>query len=195
MTLAMPRVDASEPGLAERAVADRPDLTVEGRTALIIPVNDLGDKVHRWRQRTDPVAPGVPAHITVLVPFLPLPRVSAVDLAWLGQYFAGVRLERRVAFDQVRSFPSVVWLSPSDPAPFIRITEGIHQHWPECPPYEGKFDEVIPHLTVAHGSDLEHLVRLDLADELPITGRIEAAHLFAWTQGRWSDRATFPLGE
>ncbi|HIT75539.1 MAG TPA: hypothetical protein IAA98_08140, partial [Candidatus Avipropionibacterium avicola] len=49
MTLAMPRVDASEPGLAERAVADRPDLTVEGRTALIIPVNDLGDKVHRWR--------------------------------------------------------------------------------------------------------------------------------------------------
>ena len=197
MTLALPRVDPGEPAaLAEGTdLSQRRDLTVEGRTALIIPVARLGAKVDQWRHRADPVAPGVPAHITVLVPFLPLDHIEVTDLAWLGDHFSQIRLGHEVQFDRVRSFPSVVWLSPSDPDPFIDLTRGVHRHWPQCPPYEGKFDEVIPHLTVAHGDDLENLVRLDLGPDLPITGTIDSVHLFAWTEGRWSDRATFPLGQ
>lgn len=187
LTLVMPSGADPEPGT-------RADLTVEGRTALIIPVSGLGPKVEQWRDRADPVAPGVPAHITVLVPFLPLDRVDDAVRGWLADSFADTALDSEVVFDEVRSFPSVVWLHPQQADPFVRLTEAVHRRWPECPPYEGQHDEVIPHLTVAHGSDLAHLVQLDLAEELPLVGTIDSVHLYAWTGGRWSDRARFPLG-
>jgi 2'-5' RNA ligase len=187
LTLAMSAVPADGP-------AEREDLMVEGRTALIIPVHGLGPKVDQWRTRADPVAPGVPAHITVLVPFLPLARVDESVMAWLSDSFAGVALDREVVFDEVRAFPSVVWLHPEESEPFVRLTEAVHRRWPECPPYEGLHEEVIPHLTVAHGSDLANLVKLDLAEALPLTGQIQDVRLFAWTEGRWSDRASFPFG-
>ena len=174
--------------------AGRSDLTVEGRTALIIPVSGLGSKVTEWRQRADPVAPDVPAHITVLVPFLPLPEIDESVHSWLADSFVDAALDREVVFDEVRSFPSVVWLHPEDSAPFVQLTEAIHRRWPECPPYEGQHDEVIPHLTVAHGTDVENLVQLDLAEDLPLTGAIDAVHLFAWTHGCWSSQARYPLG-
>lgn len=185
LTLAMPRVPNTD---------DRPDLTVEGRTALIIPVSGLSEKAEQWRLRADPVASGVPAHITVLVPFLPLDRITNDDLDWLRTHFARTCLAREVVFDRIRSFPTAVWLAPADPAPFVELTHSVHTHWPSCPPYEGRFDQVVPHLTLAQGTDLEHLVRLDLTEELPLTGQIDAVHLYAWTQGRWSDRESFPLG-
>lgn len=187
LTLAMPPVGGTDPG-------ERDDLTVEGRTALIIPVTGLGAKVGEWRDRADPVAPGVPAHITVLVPFLPLDRIDDAVRGWLTDSFADTALDREVVFDEVRSFPSVVWLHPQHADPFVRLTEAVHRRWPECPPYEGQHDEVIPHMTVAHGSDLAHLVQLDLADELPLAGTIDSVHLYAWTKGRWRDHARFPLG-
>lgn len=187
-TLAIPRV--SESG----ALDERPDLTVEGRTALIIPVSGLGDKTEQWRLRADPVAPGVPAHITVLVPFLGMDLITDADLERLRAEFARATVAHDVVFDRIRSFPTAVWLAPADPTPFVELTERIHAHWPDFPPYEGKFDEVVPHLTVAHGTDLENLVRLDLTEDLPLTGQIEAVHLYAWTEGHWADRARFPLG-
>jgi len=187
LTLAMPPVDRVDPD-------EREDLAVEGRSALIIPVAGLGAKVDQWRERADPVAPGVPAHITVLVPFLPIDRVDEAVCSWLADSFADAALDREVVFDEVRSFPSVVWLHPQDAEPFVRLTEAVHRRWPECPPYEGRHDEVIPHLTVAHGSDLAHLVQLDLAEDLPLAGTIDSVHLYAWTDGQWRDHARFPLG-
>src|SRR3546814_9363392 len=60
----------------------------------------------------------------------------------------------------------------------------VHRQWPDCPPYEGQHETVVPHLTVAHGADVERLVRLDLTPELPLTGRISGVHLYAFTEGR-----------
>jgi len=173
----------------------RDDLTVEGRTALIVPVSGMGDAVETWRRRADPVAAGVPAHVTVLVPFLPLHRIDDSVRAWLASAFAKVSMPRELVFDQVRAFPTVVWLRPELSDRFVELTELVHRHWPECPPYEGQHETVIPHLTVAHGADVERLVRLDLTPELPITGRIGGVHLYAFTEGRWSDQAQFPFGD
>lgn len=172
----------------------REDLTVEGRTALIVPVTGIDASVEAWRLRADPVASGVPAHVTILVPFLPLHRIDDRVRARLRDTFAAVSMPDELEFDEVRTFPTVVWLRPTLSERFVELTDRVHRQWPECPPYEGQHETVIPHLTVAHGADLAHLVRLDLTDRLPVSGRINGVHLYAFTGGQWSDQAHFPFG-
>lgn len=169
----------------------RDDLTVEGRTALIVPV-DAGPVVDRWRLATDPTAPGVPSHVTVLVPFLQLDRVDDAVTDWLDRLCAGI-VPPEVTFDQVRSFPTAVWLRPRESEFFVGLTGQIVAKWPDHPPYGGLHAEVIPHLTVAHDASLLDDVRADLAPELPLQRQIEAIHLFAFTGGRWADVHRFPF--
>ena len=42
-----------------------------------------------------------------------------------------------------------MWLHPDPSAPFADLTAAVAQRWPDYPPYEGAFDEPIPHLTVS----------------------------------------------
>ncbi len=93
---------------------------------------------------------GVPAHLTVLYPFLPPAQIGPDVLAALARLFAGVP---RFAFalDRVRWFgESVVWLGPSDESPFRALTERAALAYPSCPPYGGEHPDTVPHLTVGH---------------------------------------------
>jgi hypothetical protein len=61
---------------------------------------------------------GVPAHLTVLYPFLPAGLIDNAVLALLAGLFAGVRAFR-FTLDRVDWFgDDVVWLGPHDEAPF-----------------------------------------------------------------------------
>ena len=132
-------------------------------------------------------AHGVPAHITVLFPFL---APAAVDEDALQGLFAAFEpfdftLDRVEGFDD-----GLVWLHPHPTRPFVDLTAAVAQRWPEAPPYEGAFDEVIPHLTVSE-------VPLDLSLPLPLAARAREVVLIEEDEAsrRWSVRRRFPLGQ
>ncbi len=93
---------------------------------------------------------GVPAHATVLYPFLPPAEIGPEVMTELSRLFAGVP---RFSFtlDKVRWFgESVVWLGPADESPFRALTGLAVAAYPSCPPYRGAYEDVVPHLTIGH---------------------------------------------
>ena len=164
-----------------------------GQTAVIVPVPEAEPVVGRWRARYDvAAAAGVPAHVTVVYPFLPADRV---DEAPLGQEIAGQRTFT-VVFAGIGRFPGVLYLAPVPAGPFRDLTSALVRRWPEAPPYGGRFAEVVPHLTVADGVSEEILAEAErnVAAGLPITARIAEAWLIVFDGERWARRASLPLG-
>ncbi len=153
--------------------------------------------VARWRSRYDrSCALGVPAHVTVLYPFLPVAAVTDDVLAGLAGIFAA-----EPAFDVVfrgfGRFPGgVLWLAPEPAEPFRRLTHAIWRAWPSHPPYGGAHDEVTPHLTVAEqqDGDLLDAVAADVAPTLPLATRVTCGQLLAVGTAEVSLLATFELG-
>lgn len=166
-------------------------------TALLVPVSEAEPLVRSHRHALDPVAPlGVPAHVTVLYPFVPPAEVDQ-DVC---EAVAGV-IERFTAFDftlgEVRRFPGgVVYLSPEPAEPFVEITDALVRRWPDHPPYGGAYADVVPHLTVAAangGADTSTLLT-ELNGGLPIRARADAVWLMEGQHDdRWAIRAVFPL--
>ena len=165
-------------------------------TALLVPVAAAEPLVRRHRLARDPVAPlGVPAHITVLYPFVPPDEIDQE----VCDAITGV-LDRFSAFDfaltDVRTFPDgVLYLAPDPAAPFVAITDALVERWPERPPYHGAFDSVIPHLSVAmvtNGAPAE--LEAELNGGLPLRTRADVVWLMEGEpENRWAIRAVFPL--
>ena len=128
------------------------------QSALLLAVPAAEAAVGPHRARLDPSArDGVPAHITVLYPFLPPAEIGPDVLAELSRLFAGVP---RFSFtlDRVRWFgESVVWLGPSDESPFRALTALASTAYPSCPPYGGAAPGLVPHLTIGQGDGLAEL--------------------------------------
>jgi 2'-5' RNA ligase len=168
-----------------------------GETALVVVVEAAEPAVGRWRARYDwSAAAGVPPHVTVLYPFLPLAEVTDAVLHRLGEIFAA-EPAFEVAFPRLARFPgSVLWLDPEPAEPFRRLTHAVWRTWPQRPPYGGAYGEVTPHLTVAeHPDDAElDTIAADVARALPCVTRVSDGRLLAVSDDGWSTRATFVLG-
>ncbi len=170
----------------------------ETETALLIEVPVAEPVVGRHRARLDSnAALGIPAHITVLAPFMPAARLDASALAQLRRLVATVE-----AFDFELDHAAwfgtaVLWLGPRQPLPFQHLTELVSRAFPEFPPFQGQFDEVIPHLTVGHDRPVEELREAErlMAPSLPISGRVHVLTLVRELSpgGRWQTHAQFPL--
>jgi 2'-5' RNA ligase len=140
------------------------------------------------RRRLDPSAGwGVPAHVTVVFPFLPPSRLShsvfdRLDVA-LGSVapFDCVLGETRWFGDQV------LWLAPDPDEPFRQLTSAVWEAFPECPPYQGAHPDLVPHLTVGDrrgGATVDALRAAEtaVATGLPIRAAIDAVLLIEGTQ-------------
>lgn len=151
--------------------------------------------VENWRRRFDAsAAAGIPAHVTVLFPFLDVDLISAAVIGDLTTLIAG-HDSFTVRFDESGRFPDVLYLAPTPDQPLRALTESITTRWPEAPPYGGQFAEVIPHLTVAHGqpSRIFGEVEAELADRLPVTATISSVSLFVSDGQCWRCHANFPM--
>jgi 2'-5' RNA ligase len=159
-------------------------------TAVVVPVPAAEPVVAAWRERLDPsAAAGMPAHVTALYPFLP--GVTAGVLATLKGLCASLpALE--VRFRRTGRFPGVLYLAPEPVAELRRLTEALASRWPEAPPYGGAFEDIVPHLTVAVGDDLDPVEAAVKAD-LPIRARLEEAWLYGHVNGRWQPHARLPF--
>ena len=165
-------------------------------TALLVPVAAAEPFVRKHRHATDPVAPlGVPAHITVLYPFVPPDDVDQSVCDGITEVLSGVE-EFDFALTGVNQFPDgVLYLTPEPTEPFVSITQALAAAWPEYPPYHGAYDTVIPHLSVAmaNGSSAAKL-EATLNGGLPLATRADVVWLMeGQPDARWAIRAVFPL--
>ena len=172
-------------------------MTIE--SALIIAVPEAEPLVKPFRDRRDPsAAVGVPAHITILYPFMLPHEITADVLARLHDLFA-----QFAAFEfallECRRFPKVLYLAPSPAEPFKALTYAVVERYPKYPPFGGAFAEVIPHLTIA---DVDEAAQLDDIErefmhqhgaQLPVKARANEVWLIDNTAGRWEAKQAFPL--
>ena len=166
------------------------------RTALVLLAPDLEPLVSRWRADLDPSAGrGVPAHLSVLYPWVPAEALDDAVLADLTD-LTGAHAPVTVRFDGFARFAHTLWLDPVPAEPVEALTLAIAARWPEHPPYEGVFDLVVPHLTVADSvdpDDLAHVVS-DIAAWLPVETTLTHLTLLVSDGARWSVHSHFPLG-
>jgi len=171
----------------------------EGQSALLIPVPEVEALVGEWRSLYDPsAAAGVPAHITLLYPFVPRSGIDDALLADLRVHFAKVR-PFAYRFPAYARFPGIVYLAPEPALPFRRIIADLVARFPDYPPYGGAHDEVVPHLTVADRRDRLDLVLMQriergLGPQLPRAAHATEVWLMTERRKRWSRKARFPLG-
>ncbi len=168
-------------------------------SALIIAVPKAEPLVKAWRERFDPsAAVGVPAHITILYPFMPPGEITPAVLTELHDLFA-----RFSAFEftlpELRRFPKVLYMTLSPAEPFKALTRAVVEHCPKYPPYAGEFAEVIPHLAIV---DVDKAAQLDDIEcgfmqqhgmRLPVKARASEVRLIDNTAGRWEAKQAFPL--
>jgi hypothetical protein len=166
-------------------------------TALIVAVQEAEPHVSDLRQRFDFRAQeDVPAHITILHPFVTDPSSSAVKeaLAVLFLGFASFRYE----LEAVQRWPDNLHLRPEPAEPFIALTRAVWQAFPDHPPYEGRFPDVVPHLSVAQGpttllDDAEPLLRKRMKGTR-IQAECTEVVLIEKRGGTWPEVCRFRLG-
>lgn len=173
-------------------------MTATLRSTVIVHVPEAAPAVDRWREETcnDKPSIGVPAHITLAFPFAPAAKLDQLMIAALAEV-VGEMSPFPYTLRRAARFPTTLYLEPEPASSFIRLTEAIHRRFPQYPPYEGVFDTIVPHLTVAHGDS----PLLDEAEEmvqrlLPITSVAGEAVLLEEVEpdwGRWQVRARLPL--
>ena len=174
-------------------------------SALLVVVPAAEPVVAEHRARLDPSArDGVPAHLTVLYPFLPPALIDDAVLASLTALFAAFP-EFAFTLDRVSWFgDDVVWLGPRDARPFRLLTSLAWETFPACAPYNGQYADVTPHLTIGQRGGLPALRTAAQAVRpyLPIEATATEVTLMAGPSpetpgaepGRWRDLAAFPLG-
>jgi 2'-5' RNA ligase len=166
------------------------------QSAVVIPVAEAEPLVSSWRRRFDASAVrGMPAHVTAHAPFLPPKRLSEGVLAELAVLCAA-RPVLDVEFRRTNRFPGVLYLDP-EPAEGLReLTDAIARAWPEAPPYGGAFEQVTPHLTIAHGAGDETFAAIEraLGERLPLRAHLREACLYVDDGAHWRLLRRLPFG-
>lgn len=174
-------------------------MTDAAETALVVPVPAATPAVAPWRERLDPTAVhGVPAHVTVLYPFVPPPQLGPDVSRRLAELFAAARPFDFTLADVGWFGDDLVYLAPDPAAPFVELTYRVMEAFPGYAPYEGAHDEITPHLTVGSGAvdDLQRAADAVRA-ALPIQARAGDVWLMVGATApaaRWRVRARYPLG-
>ena len=155
--------------------------------------------VGQLRRRLDPAAQqGVPPHITVLFPFAAPETIAPAIMAAVR---AAISRFEPFSFElpEAARFPETLYLRPVPSAPFAALTRALAAAFPDFPPYGGEFSDIIPHLTVAHGSPRElDSAHTELLSALFAHGSprstCRALDLIENTSGRWRLVQQIPLG-
>ena len=166
-------------------------------SALVVPVS-LPRRLERERRLHVSVAAlGVPAHLTLLYPF-----VAPADLTNRDRLRIASILKRHPGFDfqlgRIRAWPTALYLDVRPVAPFARLVEALVAAYPAWVPYGGAFP-YLPHVTVADlppADSLQPAPPPEIADpRRPLRRRAERAILIVQDEaGRWHPRWRFEFG-
>ena len=167
---------------------------------LTILVPEAEEFVRAFRAQYSSLAANkIPAHISINHPFCPAvdkePRLEEI----LADFFAGIAAFR-FSLTEVRRFPEALYLVPEPEECFSALITAVAERFPESPPYEGQFEDVIPHLTVAYLEDAQEIEAMSdalftsAAKVLPISAEVNSVQLIEKVDGEWRERHSFPLG-
>ncbi|MEV6109746.1 2'-5' RNA ligase family protein [Streptomyces sp. NPDC051940] len=146
------------------------------------------------------VRTGIPAHVTVLYPFLHESRLTTPVHAELAAL-----LRTHDAFDltfaEFTRYPGVLCLDPWPADPVRALTKALRDRWPQAVPYRGIFGDegLAPHLTVANheGPDTWEAaytaLEAELAPRLPVTAAVTHVDLIVWDGTAWHPVQSLPL--
>jgi 2'-5' RNA ligase len=175
-----------------------PDAPEPTETAVVVLVGAAEPVVGEHREHLDwAAARGVPAHVTVLYPFVH-PAGVTEDLVTTLTAATGSVPAFDCRFARTRWFgDDVVWLDPEPAGPFRQLTAAVSAAFPEHPPYRGVYADVVPHLTVGekHLADVEALETAERAvlPRLPILTHVDRAVLIAGSEALLSWRVLHEL--
>lgn len=189
MTPAVPSDDARRgaAGLEAPPVAS-------GHTVLLVQVPALEPVVRPPLRRWAPaflMPDGEPnAHVTVLSPFLEDPTDALPELTRLCASVAPFE----VTFRRLGRFAhdGLVYAVPEPETPFRTLTSLVTSRWPECPPYGGRFGDVVPHLSIDHAGSTAELEPL-VASYLPVRSTVRELTLVRYAPGDMRVLARLPL--
>ena len=170
---------------------------MEGESAIIVPVA-VPVTIARLRERMDPsAAQGVPAHVTLLYPFMPVEGLDDEVRRKIAR-IVSAEPQFSVSFNGIARFPNVVYLPPDPADPFRRMTAALAAEFPDYPPYQGAYETVIPHLTVAQdvADDYYAAAEHALPAALPVRHIVREAWLIGHLPEQpWHTLWRLPLGE
>jgi 2'-5' RNA ligase len=170
-------------------------------SSILVPVPEAELAVGHLRRQLDRSAlQGVPAHVTVLFPFVPPDAITGTVIEMAAAAVASVS-----AFDCEFACTcwfgeDVVWLAPEPAAPFRALTSAVHAAFPQFPPFGGRYADVVPHLTIGDRPDggpaALRAAETEVRPALPVRTYVGCAWLMTGTQapGSWHTIADLPLG-
>src|SRR5690348_18468268 len=107
---------------------------IEARSAVVILVPEAEDCIGEFRRRHDPsAAAGMPAHVTLLYPFVAPNTLSRHDVEALEACLSHFR-SFAFTLSEVRRFPSLLYLAPEPADTFRELTMAIWKAFPGYPP-------------------------------------------------------------
>ena len=177
-----------------------PSASFRLESCILVAVPEAEPVVGRHRAQLDRAAAwGVPAHVTVLYPFVPPDLISGTVIE-----------TARAAVAQVRAFDcefrrsdwfgqDVLWLAPEPAAPFRALTSAVHGAFPLYRPFGGVYADVVPHLTIgdrpAGGPGSLRAAEAEVVADLPVRAHVSCAWLMTGGQepGSWHPIAELPL--
>jgi 2'-5' RNA ligase len=119
----------------------------------------------------------VPAHITLLYPFVPSDQVdtTAARLRTICADFPPFEL----VLDQYGSFADALFLEPSNPGPILELYQLLADAFPDYPIYEGEHaDDFRPHMTLARFENPEDAETIELPPTPIFTFIVNRLHLY-----------------
>jgi 2'-5' RNA ligase len=145
------------------------------QSALVVVVPEAEPLVGGLRARFDPSAlMGMPTHITILFPFMPVDLLTGDILGTVRTAVASI-VEFRFTLEGIGRFPRTTYLAPEPPEPFLALTAALTHAFPNYPPYEGRFPTTIPHLTVAdQNEDFAETAAAELTEARSRLGGVQA---------------------
>ncbi len=167
-------------------------------SAFVVKVPAAEAVVEDLRGRFDATSKlGVPAHITVLFPFMRLEDLTS-DVLLQAKDALGAVQSFNFLLKSIGRFPTTTYLAPDPPEPFVALTIALVKQFSMSHPYGGAHEGVIPHLTVAHG-DAFHASEAALALEQrlrasePVRTACSSVTLIENSSGRWKEFYIFNL--
>lgn len=159
-------------------------------SAVVAEMAEVGSVVDAYRRILDPSsARGLPAHVTLIYPFIPPLQLDEDGFRAIERALSGVPAFE-VTFRQFAWFgEKVLWLAPEPDRLFREMTTRLVGAFPEYPPYEGLIADPIPHLTVGDGAPVEalHNAATNLGPRLPIIASVTHVSVMtgSFATGSW----------
>ena len=191
-------------GGTELEMQERPEIEDLDESAVIVTIGEVEPAVAGHRRYLDIASSwGVPAHVTVLYPFVRPRSLDDTVIERLGAAINSVpsfdcTFSRCDWFDD-----EVLWLAPEPDQGFRDLTAAVFREFPDTPPYGGNVEHPIPHLTVGDRTRIPvppaalRAAEVNVTRQLPIATRVERALLMAGAQrvSSWSSIREFSLGD